>query len=42
MGYQGDWRVMNASDYGVPQLRPRAILVAMKKEYMSFFRWPQP
>ena len=37
MGYDGDWRVLNASDYGVPQLRPRAILVALKKELMSFF-----
>lgn len=42
MGYDGDWRILNASDYGVPQLRPRAILVAMKKEYMPFFVWPQP
>ena len=42
MGYDGDWRVLNASDYGVPQLRPRAILIAMKKEYMPFFVWPEP
>lgn len=42
MGYAGSWRVLNASDYGVSQLRPRAILVAMKKEYMSFFSWPEP
>lgn len=42
MGYDGDWRVLNASDYGVPQLRPRAILVALKKELMPFFAWPEP
>lgn len=42
MGYDGDWRILNSSDYGVPQLRPRAILVAMKKEYMPFFKWPEP
>ena len=42
MGYEGSWRVLNASDYGVPQLRPRAILVALKKEYMPFFSWPEP
>lgn len=41
MGYQSSWRVLNASDYGVSQLRPRAILVAMKKEYMPFFSWPE-
>jgi DNA (cytosine-5)-methyltransferase 1 len=40
MGYQCDWRLVNASDYGVSQLRPRAILVALKKEYFDFFQWP--
>src|SRR5437016_12576573 len=29
LGYESDWRLMNASDFGVPQLRPRAILVAV-------------
>lgn len=37
-----DWRVIEACDYGVPQLRPRAILVAMKKEYAGHFEWPNP
>ena len=40
LGYQCDWRLINASDYGVSQLRPRAILVALKKEYFEFFEWP--
>lgn len=40
MGYKCDWRLVNASDYGVSQLRPRAILVALKKEYFDFFEWP--
>ncbi len=40
MGYQCDWRLFNASDYGVSQLRPRAILVALKKEYFDSFVWP--
>ena len=26
LGYKTDWRLLNASDYGVPQLRPRAAL----------------
>jgi DNA (cytosine-5)-methyltransferase 1 len=30
LGYEPDWRVLNACDFGVPQLRPRFILVAMK------------
>ncbi len=42
MGYWSSWRVLNASDYGVPQLRPRAILVGLKRVYMPFFEWPIP
>ena len=33
---------MEACDYGVPQLRPRAILVAMLKEYAEHFEWTEP
>lgn len=40
MGYESDWRVINASDHGVPQLRPRFILVAMKSRAFARFRWP--
>lgn len=28
LGYTADWRVLNASDYGIPQLRPQFLLVA--------------
>ena len=42
LGYQADWRMMNASDFGVPQLRPRFILVALKSEYTNGFAWPDP
>jgi len=41
LGYRSDWRVVNASDFGVPQLRPRFILVALKEEYAEFFAWPK-
>jgi DNA (cytosine-5)-methyltransferase 1 len=41
MGYQCDWRLINASNYGVSQLRSRAILVALKKEYFDYFEWPK-
>jgi DNA (cytosine-5)-methyltransferase 1 len=41
LGYQVDWQLLNASDYGVSQLRPRAILVAIKKEYFNYFKWPE-
>ena len=40
MGYQCDWRLVNSSDYGVSQLRPRAILIALKKQYFEYFEWP--
>jgi DNA (cytosine-5)-methyltransferase 1 len=41
LGYLCDWQLINASDYGVSQLRPRAILIALKKEYSPFFKWPK-
>jgi DNA (cytosine-5)-methyltransferase 1 len=39
-GYWSEWKLFNASDYGVPQLRPRAILVAIRKDLSSNFAWP--
>jgi DNA (cytosine-5)-methyltransferase 1 len=42
LGYETDWRVLQAADYGVPQLRPRFILVALPKERMPYFEWPTP
>jgi len=41
MGYRCDWRLVNASDYGVSQLRPRAILIALKKKYFPYFSWAE-
>lgn len=41
LGYKSDWQLLQASDHGVSQLRPRAILVAMKEEYFPFFKWPK-
>jgi len=40
LGYQTFWKLNNASDYGVPQLRPRVALVALKSKYADFFSWP--
>lgn len=40
LGYSPAWRLLHASDFGVPQLRPRVICVAMKDEYASAFHWP--
>ena len=41
MGYQADWRLLNASDFGVPQLRPRVVIVALRKDVASDFSWPE-
>jgi DNA (cytosine-5)-methyltransferase 1 len=41
LGYHTDWKLLNASDFGVPQLRPRVVIVAMRTEYENF-RWPDP
>ncbi|QDH35354.1 DNA cytosine methyltransferase [Porphyrobacter sp. YT40] len=40
LGYEADWRLLNASDFGVPQLRPRVVIVATKREFWSDFAWP--
>ncbi|HET8892545.1 MAG TPA: DNA cytosine methyltransferase [Gaiellaceae bacterium] len=41
LGYAVDWKLLNASDFGVPQLRPRTLLVAFR-EGAEHFRWPEP
>lgn len=40
MGYEADWELFNASDFGVPQLRPRSILVALRPDAFEHFAWP--
>ena len=42
LGYKADWRLLNASDYGVPQLRPRVVIVALRDELSDIFDWPAP
>ena len=41
LGYQVEWQVLNACNYGVPQLRPRFILVAIKFKWAGKFEWPK-
>ncbi len=40
LGYFCEWRLLQAADFGVSQLRPRAILVGLKEEYFPHFAWP--
>ncbi|GAB4164673.1 MAG: DNA cytosine methyltransferase [Terrimicrobiaceae bacterium] len=42
LGYRADWRVLQSADFGVPQLRPRFILVALRPSYFDYFDWPEP
>lgn len=42
LGYQTEWRLFNSSDFGVPQLRPRVMIVALRPEYRDRFNWPDP
>ena len=41
LGYETGWKLMNASDFGVPQLRPRVVFVGLREEYAGGFAWPE-
>lgn len=41
MGYQVYWKLLHASHFKVPQLRPRTLMVALKKPYAKYFQWPE-
>ena len=40
LGYYCEWRLLQSSDFGVSQLRPRAILVGLKAPHYERFNWP--
>ena len=40
LGYEADWQLLNACEFGVPQLRPRFILIAMRPDAYRHFEWP--
>ena len=42
LGYVPAWRLLNASDFGVPQLRPRVVFVGIHKDIAGEFCWPVP
>jgi DNA (cytosine-5)-methyltransferase 1 len=42
LGYHCDWKLLVASDFGVPQLRPRVVFVAVRGNDFHRFRWPTP
>lgn len=42
LGYNHHLQLLNASDYGVPQLRPRVIIVGIRKDLNDTFSFPKP
>ncbi|MEL4356505.1 MULTISPECIES: DNA cytosine methyltransferase [unclassified Luteococcus] len=42
MGFRPHWKLLHASDFGVSQLRPRVVMVAIKDPWDAYFTWPEP
>lgn len=42
LGYESSWHLLNASEFGVPQLRPRVVIVAIRKDLAVNFHSPIP
>jgi DNA (cytosine-5)-methyltransferase 1 len=42
LGYRPGWRMYNATDFGVSQLRPRVLFVAVRSDLQDSFCWPMP
>lgn len=42
LGYRTGWRLMNASDFRVPQLRPRVVFLAIREDVGNSLPWPAP
>jgi DNA (cytosine-5)-methyltransferase 1 len=41
LGYIAQWKLLHASRYGVSQLRPRFVLIALQEQYAPYFSWPR-
>lgn len=41
LGYVTHIKLLNASDYGVPQLRPRVVIVGIRKDQRGAFSYPE-
>ena len=40
LGYDVQIKLLHASDYGVPQIRPRVVIIGIKKELQKKFQYP--
>lgn len=41
LGYVTHIKLLNASDYGVPQLRPRVVIIGIRKDQPGAFVYPE-
>lgn len=41
LGYITHIKLLNASDYGVPQLRPRVVIIGIRKDQAGVFAYPE-
>lgn len=41
LGYVTHIKLLNASDYGVPQLRPRVVIIGIRKDQCGAFAYPE-
>lgn len=41
LGYCVQIKLLNASDYGVPQLRPRVVIIAIRNDQLGQFNYPK-
>lgn len=42
LGYRVKIKLLNACDYGVPQLRPRVVIVGLRNDVATEFQYPAP
>lgn len=42
LGYVAQIKLLHASDYGVPQLRPRIVIIGIRKDIKKAFEYPVP
>jgi len=42
LGYHTQIKLLQASDFGVPQIRPRVVIVGIRKDLRDTFAYPQP
>ena len=41
LGYETQIKLLNANDYGVPQLRPRVVIIGIRNDIQESFHYPE-